>query len=140
PPGTMDGGDVIVVPEGGRRVFVGVSTRTNLDAIAQMRRMLAPHGYIVVEVQVSGCLHLKSAATSIADDVLLINPAWLPTSAFPGIDFITVDEREPAAANAVRLRDRLIAAAAFPRTAERLEKRGLTVVTVDVSELAKAEG
>src|SRR5262249_57096020 len=37
-PGTMDGGDVLVV---GRRVFVGCSTRTNVDAINQMRRALA---------------------------------------------------------------------------------------------------
>jgi dimethylargininase len=29
---------------------------------------------------------------------------------------------------------------AFPRTAERLEARGLRLVTVDASELAKAEG
>ncbi|HEV3141058.1 MAG TPA: arginine deiminase family protein [Vicinamibacterales bacterium] len=137
PPGTLDGGDVLVT---GRRVFVGVSTRTNRDAIAQLRRMLAAHGYTVCEVEVSGCLHLKSAVTAIADDVLLINPSLVPTSAFRDCDFIAVDDREPMAANAVRLRDRLIVPAAFPRTAERLAKRGLKIVTVDVSELAKAEG
>jgi dimethylargininase len=137
PPGTMDGGDVLVI---GRRVFVGVSTRTNADAIAQMRQMLAPHGYTVSGVEVSGFLHLKSAVTAVGDDVLLINPRLVATSAFPGCELVAVDEREPMAANAVRLRDRLIVASAFPRTAERLARRGTTIIAVDVSELAKAEG
>ena len=136
-PGEMDGGDVLVT---GRRVFVGVSTRTNREAIAQMRQMLAPHGYTVSGVDVVGFLHLKSAVTAIGDDVLLINPMLVATSAFSGSEFVAVDEREPMAANALRLHDRLIVAAAFPRTAERLSKRGMNVVAVDVSELAKAEG
>ena len=39
PPGTVDGGDVLVV---GRKVFVGRSTRTNDAAVIQMRRILGP--------------------------------------------------------------------------------------------------
>ena len=136
-PGTMDGGDVLTV---GRRVFVGVSTRTNSDAIAQLRRMLAPYGYRVDAVDVRGFLHLKSAVTAVGDNLLLINPSLVPKTAFDGCDFVDVDEREPMAANAVRLRDRLIYPSAFPRTAERLAARGLKIITVDVSELQKAEG
>ena len=136
-PGTMDGGDVMVT---GRRVFVGVSTRTNRDAIAQLRRTLSPHAYIVHEIDVRGCLHLKSAVTAVADDLLLINPSLVEKTAFPGCDFVEIDPGEPMAANVVRLRDRLIYPSAFPRTAERLAARGLKIVTVDVSELQKAEG
>jgi dimethylargininase len=40
----------------------------------------------------------------------------------------------------LRLADRVIHAAAFPRTRERLEKGGVRVESVDLSELAKAEG
>ena len=36
-PGTVDGGDVLVA---GRRVYVGRSSRTNADAVAQMRKLL----------------------------------------------------------------------------------------------------
>ena len=46
PPGTVDGGDVLVV---GRRVFVGRSRRTNDAGIAQMRGVLAPYGYEVID-------------------------------------------------------------------------------------------
>jgi dimethylargininase len=136
-PGTIDGGDVLVV---GRRVFVGGSTRTNREAIDQMQRILAPLEYAVYEVAVRGCLHLKSAVTALADDLLLVNPAWVDLAAFPGCRFVEIDPGEPMAANAVRLSDRIVYPSAFMRTAQRLAHAGLRVETVDASELAKAEG
>jgi dimethylargininase len=136
-PGTMDGGDVLVA---GRRVFVGVSSRTNRHAAAQVRLWLEPRGYFVSEIDVARCLHLKSAVTLIDEDMLLVNADWIDTTRFSGFELIAVDPREPGAANALGLRDRVIFPSAFPRTAERLDARGLRVVPVDVSELAKAEG
>jgi dimethylargininase len=137
PPGTMDGGDVLIV---GRRVFVGRSTRTNAAAIDQMRALLAPFGYVVCDVEVRGCLHLKSAVTALADDLLLANPAWLDKRAFAGFEFVDTDPGEAMAANALRLRDRIVYPTAFPRTADRLASRGLRLALVDASEVAKAEG
>ena len=137
PPGTLDGGDVLSV---GRRVFVGRSTRTNAAAIAQMRAILAPHRYIVCEAPVRGCLHLKSAVTALADDLLVANPAWIDRAVFEGFGVVDVDPRELMGANALRLADRVIYPTAFPRTAERLAARGLRLELVDASELAKAEG
>ena len=107
PPGTVDGGDVLVA---GRRVFVGRSTRTNDAAIAQMRRILAPLGYTVVETEVRECLHLKSAVTALDDDRLLVNPAWIDAAAFDGFTLVEVAPEEPSAANVLRLADRIIAA------------------------------
>jgi len=137
PPGIMDGGDVLVA---GKQVFVGLSTRTNDQAAIQMARMLQPHGYKVREVVVHECLHLKSAVTALSDDLLLVNPAWIDCVAFDGFTLIEVDPAEPAAANALRLDDRILFPTTFPRTAERLERRGLRLQRVDASEVAKAEG
>ena len=137
PPGTMDGGDVLVM---GRRVFVGVSGRTNRAGVEQMRVLLAPHGYAVEPVVVSGCLHLKSAATAIADGLLLVNPDWIPSEAFENCELLAVDPEEPHAANALPVGGTLVYPAAFPRTAEKLLRRGMHLQSVDVSELAKAEG
>ena len=53
---------------------------------------------------------------------------------------MSVDPDEPAAANALRLADRIVFAQAFPRTVDRLAALGLRVDLVDASELAKAEG
>jgi dimethylargininase len=43
-------------------------------------------------------------------------------------------------ANIVRVGAGHLYASTFPRTLERLERRGYAVTTVDVSEIAKAEG
>ena len=136
-PGTIDGGDVLVV---GRTVFIGLSERTNAAAVEQMRTILRPHGYEVRAVPVTGCLHLKSAVTALADDRLLVNPAWTQPDAFPSFGLVDIDPHEPYAANIIRAGGGLIYPAAFPRTCERLERLGLRVRTVEVRELAKAEG
>jgi dimethylargininase len=137
PPATVDGGDVLVA---GRRVFVGRSTRTNEAAVIQIRRILGPFGYTVTETDVRGCLHLKSAVTSLRDDRLLVNRKWIDPAAFDGLTLVDVAPEEPSAANALRLNDRVIFPTAFPRTAERLAALGLRIELVEASELAKAEG
>jgi len=137
PPGTVDGGDVLVA---GRRVFVGRSSRTNDPAIAQMRQLLGPRGYTVCDTEVRGCLHLKSAATALDDDLLLVNRDWIDRAAFGGFTLVDVDPGEPAAANALRLADRIMVSASFPRTADCLRRRGLQLAIVEASEVAKAEG
>jgi dimethylargininase len=136
-PGTVDGGDVLVV---GREVFVGLSTRTNNAAVEQIRATLEPRGYVVRAVTVRGALHLKSAVTALDDATLLVNEHWIDSDRFDRFTCIDVDPSEPSAANALRLADRIIFPAAFPRTAERLVKRGFRLEIVDASELAKAEG
>ena len=137
PPATLDGGDVLCV---GRQLFVGCSSRTNVIGIEQLRQMLRDFSYDVRPVAVNGCLHLKSAVTAVAEGALLVNRSWIPGAGFGGFDLIDIDPNEPFAANALRIGDRLIHAAAFPRTRERLERRGYEVTSVDLSELAKAEG
>ena len=137
PPATLDGGDVLRV---GRTIFVGISGRTNGAGITQLRCSLRPLGYEVRELDVHGCLHLKSAMTALSDDLLLVNRVRIPTDALEGFDVLEAHPDEPNGANVVRLDDRVIHAAAFPRTRERIEQRGIRVETVDVSELAKAEG
>lgn len=136
-PGAIDGGDVLVA---GRKVYVGRSSRTNAEAIAQLRQILTPLGYAVCDLEVRGCLHLKSAVTAVADDLLLLNPEWIPREAFRDFELVDVDPAEPTGANALRVGDLVVYASAFPRTADRLAGRGLTLRTVDASEVAKAEG
>ena len=136
-PATLDGGDVVRMR---RTLYVGRSGRTNDAGIEQLRRLVAPHDYRVVAVDFAGCLHLKSAASAIADDTVLLNPAWVSASAFPGRDAVVIDASEPHGANALRIGDSLIYSSEYPRTAAKLAQRGLRVCEVDLSELAKAEG
>jgi len=133
-PGTLDGGDVLRI---GKRVFVGQSERTNAEGIAQLRTHLGEFGYTVQAIALHDCLHLKTAVTALSDSIVLINPAWTD---FPRFDRIEVDPSEPFAANALLTPNGVVMPAAFPRTIERVRKRGIKVDTVDASELAKAEG
>jgi dimethylargininase len=135
-PGTLDGGDVLRI---GQRVYVGLSGRTNTDGARQLADLLAPHGYHVAGLEVRGCLHLKSAVTAVAEDVILVNPRWVDADRFAASRRIDVDPGEPFAANALRIDDVLVSVASAPRTRERLESTGLRVESVDLSELAKAE-
>jgi len=136
-PATLDGGDVLRV---GRTLYVGESARSNAAGIAQLRELLAAHGYVVEGVVTRGCLHLKSAVTALAEDSLLLQPAWVDRHRFEQFRIIEVDPAEPHAANVLRVGDRLIMPASFPRTRQRLLDAGFKVTAVDVSELQKAEG
>jgi dimethylargininase len=136
-PGTLDGGDVLVVS---RRVFVGSSSRTNSEGVDQIRRILTPFGYTVEAIAVRGCLHLKSAVSALDGGTLLINSEWTDASRFAEFELIDVDPSEPFAANVLRIGDAVVCPREFPRTCGRLERRGLRVRPVDAGELAKAEG
>jgi dimethylargininase len=137
PPGSLDGGDVLVL---GKDIFVGLSTRSNLDAVHQMNQLLGKHGYKTRGVEMHDCLHLKSAVTRVDNRTLLINRKWVDLENFAGFDLIDVDESEPFAANCLPLGDSILFPAAFPKTAAKLAARGYKIRSVVVDELAKAEG
>ena len=134
--GFLDGGDVLRI---GQWLFVGLSTRTDVAGIVSLAEIAEPLGFEVRRATLRGCLHLKSAATLAAPDLLLHNPQSVDPAQFEGVEAVAVDPAEPAAANAVRAGARLILPATNPRTAAALRARGLHIVEVDVSELQKAE-
>ena len=136
-PATVDGGDVLVL---GKNIYVGLSTRSNEEAIRQLNDLLCEYGYTVRGVELHDCLHLKSAVTRVDDSTLLINKDWVDKSHFVAFDLIEIDPSEPYAANCLPVGEAIIFPVAFPFTRAKLEERGYKVLTVDVSELAKAEG
>lgn len=136
-PGIVDGGDVLRI---GKRLYVGLSSRSNEAAVAQMVDLLRPFGYAVQGVQVQGCLHLKSAVTQVSPTMLLVNPAWVDAGLFRDMQVIEVDAEEPHAANALLIGDTVVYPTSYPSTAQRLAQYGIQVHQVDVGELIKAEG
>ncbi len=70
-PARVDGGDILQV---GKHIYVGLSTRSDTNAIEQMQDFLQPYGYELQAVTVTGCLHLKSAVTQVAKDTLVDQP------------------------------------------------------------------
>lgn len=136
-PGSLDGGDVLVL---GKDIFVGLSTRSNMNAVDQMNQLLGKYGYKTQGVEMHDCLHLKTAVTRVDDQTLLINRKWADVENFEGFDLIDVDESEPFAANCLPLGESIIFPVAFPKTGAKLAARGYRLKPVVVDELAKAEG
>jgi dimethylargininase len=135
-PGTLDGGDVLVL---GKNVYIGISQRTNREAIHQFGQILKPYGYEVHGIEVTNCLHLKTALAPLEDDLLLINPEWVDGEMFDGYQTVSIHPDEPYGANVMRRDNWALCPEAFPRTAELLKERGYDVITVNQSEMAKAE-
>src|SRR6266850_1063603 len=73
PPGTLEGGDVLRI---GRKLYVGLTKRSNPEGIRQLAAILAPHNYEIIAVPVTGCLHLKSAVTPFGGTIIF--PASFP--------------------------------------------------------------
>ena len=132
-PATLDGGDVLRV---GRRVFVGLSTRTNAEASEQLSELLQAPGYEVVPVSVEGCLHLKSAVSVVAHDLIVVHPDAVDPNVF-GMSYVAVPL---ATANMLLVNGTVLCPAVARAAARQLERVGLRVQLIDNSELARAEG
>jgi len=135
-PSTLDGGDVLICDD---TVYVGWSTRTNHHGLKELAHLLLPHGYRVKAVEVTGCLHLKSAMTLVAPELLLANPALANLDRVGGVELLEVDPEEPSAANALMIAGSVIFPEEFPKTATRLSERDIELKTVPTKELQKAE-
>lgn len=115
-PGMLEGGDVLRV---GRRLMVGLTTRTNAEGVAQLRAIAEPFGYTVESFAVGRSLHFKTACTALDEGLLLVNPEWVDAQALraAGFELLAVPGDEPFAANLLRVDGRVLVNAAAPKTA-----------------------
>jgi len=135
-PGTLEGGDVLRV---GKKVFVGVTGRSNPEGIRQLAAIVGGFGYEVTAVPVHECLHLKSAVTYLGRNALLANRGWFQAERITGFEWVDVDASEPHAGNALAIGESVIFPTAFPKTKAKIEARGFKVASLDIGELQKAE-
>jgi dimethylargininase len=136
-PATLDGGDVV---QFGKRLFVGLSTRTNARGIAALGQIVEDFGYTVVPVVVTGGLHLTTGCGILNDETVLLNPRWLDAFAFSGLRQLHVPEEEPWAANTIRVGDNVCLEEGAPRTIDLVQPYAGSIDTLDISEFRKAEG
>lgn len=137
PPATLDGGDVV---QFGKRLFVGLSSRTNGRGIAALDRIVEPFGYSVVPVTINGGLHLTTGCGVVSDETVLLNPRWLDASAFKGLRQLHVPEEEPWAANTIRVGGLVCLEEEAPRTVALVQPYAGSIDTLNISEFRKAEG
>jgi dimethylargininase len=140
PPGTVDGGDICQVDD---HFLIGLSARTNEVGAAQLAAILARHQYTSSTVDIRGhsaLLHLKSGIAYLGDRRFLVAPGFPPIRELADYPRIEVAVSETYAANAVRVNDEVLIAAAFPELADTLTKLGYRIRALDMSEFAKMDG
>jgi dimethylargininase len=136
----VDGGDILQV---GQKIFVGLSDRTQPEAVHFLRSLLQPHGYEVIDLPVSEGLHLKSGLTALNDETFIALPSF---SSIPKIqklgNLFTVPGSELLAANILPLNDSVLLPPGCPETRRFIEKTSpeKKIIEVDTSEFNKIDG
>jgi dimethylargininase len=134
PPSTLEGGDVIHLPD---RLVSGVSQRTTSEAVRQMARWLNVRVDTIADPQV---IHLKSHATYIGNNTILSTSRFIDHPAFGGMEGIEVPVKESYAANALSVGGTVLMSKGHPKTIEKVEDAGFEVIVLDMSEFEKCEG
>ena len=137
PPACLDWGDVLIAKDA---LYVGLSRRSNREAVEQLREMLAP-GRMVEGVGLPrGLLHLLSGCSFLGQDLLLALESLEGFAQSHGFRTVRVPEGEAPAANALVLGDEVILPAGYPETQTRLEGLGKRVHAVSATEFEKRDG
>lgn len=137
PPGTLDGGDVLLVE---RHLLIGLSQRTNEEGARQLGAVVGRYGYGSSTVPVGEGLHLKSGVNGLGGRRLLITSGFDRCEALAGYERLVVPQGEEYAANSLWINGTLIMPAGFPCTRRAVEALGLPIVELDMSEARKMDG
>jgi len=137
PPGTLDGGDVLMVDT---HFFIGISERSNMEGAEQLGRILEKYGNSWAAVPVNSGLHLKTCVNFVGNNTLLITEDFADLNEFKGFDKIILNKEEESAANTLFINDCLIIPKGFPDTRKKLATLGLDIIELDVSEACKMDG
>ena len=139
-PGTLDGGDICEAED---HFFLGVSHRTNEEGARQLAAFLAREGYTssVIDIRaMTSILHLKSGISYIGGNTMVVMEEMAGNAAFAKYKRISVAPAESYAANCVRVNDRVLVAAGYPRMAADLVASGFHLLALDMSEFQKMDG
>jgi dimethylargininase len=135
--GHVDGGDVLVTPD---LVVIGLSQRTDrrgakalsdaLDRLGRRSRVVMPP---------PGVLHLKTAVTLIDEETILTTQACEESGLFTRFRQLIVPDSEPAAANALRINERLLVGDQFVRTNEMLDREGYRLLPLPIEHIGRID-
>lgn len=139
PPGTVEGGDVILA---GRVAFIGLSGRSNASGVQQLSHLLSKMGFEVRAIHLAAArLHLGGEMSLVGPETVLCYRGVFPRGYFEGFDIIEIPESEKASANVIALGDReVICEKKNTVAAKALRKAGFRVRTLDLSEFVKGRG
>ena len=115
---TIDGGDIL---KDGKNIYIGLSKRTQQNAIDAFNNIVSPHGYQVHALPVPEGLHLKSGMTRVTHKNYVIQQPFesiLKTMQRddPTIKYFIVPKEENHAANVLAINGQIIIPDSCPET------------------------
>jgi dimethylargininase len=118
-----------------------LSERTDGYGCTWLKSILEGWGYRVQTVRTpAGVLHLKSDCCVLGSDTVLATRRLAAADCFGALRVLTVPPGEEAAANSLRVNDRVLVPAGFPATAEMITAAGYSVELVPVSQANLLDG
>ena len=136
-PGTVDGGDILIT---GKKVYIGISERTNREGANQLSEILKKFGYDSTYISVNKGLHLKSDINYIGKNTALMTDNLFDTQDFKSYNKIIVKPEESYAANSLLVNNKLLIPKGFAETKLRLLEAEFDVIELDMSEAQKMDG
>ena len=135
--GYADGGDILILPQ---EILVGLSGRTDREGAERFVELAAELGRKsrIVETP-AGVLHFKSACALLDEETVVATRALAEADRFGGPEVIVAAEGEEKAANLLRLNDKVLIGADYPRTADLLARRGFDLIALEVVEIRKID-
>ncbi len=136
--GFIEGGDILTTEH---EILVGLSARTDLAGVEELKQLVARWGYTVRVVDTPpDILHFKTDCSLLDEETILSTKRLDASGCFTGYRVIHTAEGEEACANAIRFNDIVIMPDGFPRTKDTLVEAGYNVREVGNTEAAKLDG
>jgi dimethylargininase len=136
--GFIDGGDILVTEN---EIIVGLSQRTNADGAKRLQDCVADWKMQIRVLDTpADVLHFKTACGLLDEETILLTAQMESLGVFDAYRTLVIPQGEEAAANAIRVNDRVFISVGFPKTAELVTKAGYQVITLATGEAAKVDG
>jgi dimethylargininase len=133
-PATVEGGDVLHV---GGRLICGLTKRTNAEGARQLSAWL---GAQVDTIDDPSIMHLKSYVSHIDEGRVLVTRGFAHQPALEGLEKLVVPDGEEYAANVLSVDGTVVMPKGYHATKALLERSGVEVVALEMTEFPKCDG
>ena len=131
---TLDGGDVLNT---GGKIFVGISSRTNLEAVNELAKFTKKP---VVPVKVLSGLHLKTSVSYLGKNILVLDPSSVDTTPLHEFKWIEASKSNRCSANCLAIGKTVLISKGSNEIANKIHQEGFKTLQLDISEFEKADG
>ena len=131
---TLDGGDVLTTEE---KIFVGISSRTNRDAVDALAKFTKKP---VIPVEVLFGLHLKTSVSYLGNNILVLDPSSVDTSPLREFKWLEISRPNRYFANCLAIGNTVLISKGSNEVADKINEEGFKTLSLDISEFEKADG